>query len=79
MVGADAFVGIDHARQLADEERSVVAQAVRKFPRIGGVDLQMFCRDVVGVGDHRGLIRRNCDLTARGPGWPGNIGGGKRG
>jgi hypothetical protein len=79
MVGAHALVGIDHARQLPDEERAVVPQALREAARVGGVDLQVLGRDAVGIGDHGRPVARDRDLALSGPGGTCDRGGGQGG
>ena len=78
VVGPDALVGIDHARQFADEQRAVVAQAQRKGARVGGMNLQVLGGDHVGIGDHLGLGRRHGDLALGLPGRRGDRRGRER-
>ena len=67
VVGADALVGVGDGRLLADEERSVVAQAPEVPVVAARLDLEVLGRVLVGERGGRLVVAHDDDLAERVP------------
>jgi hypothetical protein len=75
VVGANDLVAVRHAGALAEKQGAVVPHAVERLARLGGEDLDVLGRVLVGECVGRGEVRHDDYLAVIAPGRSGEIRG----